>query len=97
MREQHQQHVDGAQQHAHLRVVLAREQIVVDVETESPQIEIGRDVQRGDGGPADQADDRRSAAAAPATAVSGVERRDRNRDDHRQDEQREPGHVRASG
>ena len=51
------QHVGGAQQHAHLRVVLARHQIVVDVEAELAQIEIGGDVERGDRRPADQADD----------------------------------------
>ena len=55
-RDQHHQHVGGAQQHAHLRDVLARQQVVFDVEAELPQIEIGGDPERGDGRPADQSD-----------------------------------------
>ena len=67
-RDDHHQHVGGAQQHAHLRDVLARQQVVVDVEPELPQVKIGGDIERGDRRPADQPDHRRSAAAAPAIA-----------------------------
>src|SRR5665213_2234504 len=42
-RDNHHQHVCGAQQHAHLREVLARQQVVVDVEPELPQVKIGGD------------------------------------------------------
>ena len=39
-------------------VVFACEQIVVAVETKSPQVEVGGNVRRNDGAPADQADHR---------------------------------------
>jgi hypothetical protein len=55
-RKQHQHNVEGARQHLHLRVVFACEQIVVAVETKSPQVERGGNVRRNDGAPADQAD-----------------------------------------
>ncbi len=75
----HQQHIDGARQHAHLGVVLAREQIVVDVEPEAPKVEIGGDVERDDRSPADQSDDRplpinrvRSAAVSGGNGATGM-------------------------
>jgi hypothetical protein len=55
--QEHQHAIDRAQEHTHLRVVLAREQIVVDVEPVAAQVDIGGDVQRRDGGPADETDD----------------------------------------
>src|SRR6185437_16060684 len=55
-RDDHHHHVAGAQQHAHLGDVLARQQVIVDVEPELPQIKIGGDGQRGDRRPADQSD-----------------------------------------
>ena len=55
-REHDQKHIDGARKHAHLCVVLAGQKIVVDVEAEAPQIEIGGDMQRYDRSPADEAD-----------------------------------------
>ena len=77
-------------QHLHLRVVFAREQIVVAVETKSPQIERGGDVQRDDGAPADQADHRDRHQPRQHFREFRFQRRNRNGHDHRQNQKRKP-------
>ena len=53
---QEDRHLEHAQQDADLRDVLARQEVVLDVEPEPQQIEIRRDLERGHRGPAQQAD-----------------------------------------
>jgi hypothetical protein len=53
----HDQRVQGALEDAHLRDVLAGEQVVVGVELEAPQVEIAAGVRRDMGNPAGQHDE----------------------------------------
>ena len=78
--ERHQREADGdqdddgiehAHQHAHLGDVLARQQIVFDVEAETQQVEGGGDIERSQRDPAEQADGRQQQARASTALVSG--------------------------
>jgi hypothetical protein len=79
------QHAGGAQEHAHLRDVLARQQIIVDVNPEAQQVEIGGNLERRHRPPADQPD--HADQHQPLHPCGGVlvDRRRRNGDDDGQD------------
>ena len=86
-----QERVDHAAQHAHLRHVLAGEQVVGDVEVETPQIELGDDVGRRDRDPADHDDRRHQQNMGDADGECRIERRGRQRHEQRDDQERELG------
>ena len=54
--DQHDHDFQHALQDTDLRDMLAREQVVFDIEPETHEVEVGRNVQHGQCGPAEQAD-----------------------------------------
>lgn len=86
-REHDQQHVDRARKHAHLRVVFAREQVVIDVEAEATKIKLGGDMQHYDRRPADEANHGDRHHAGEQSRSFRRQRCDRDGNHHHQNEQ----------
>jgi len=91
--EENNDRVEHAKQHADLCHMLARQQIVVGVEAETPQVERGADLERGTRDPADQADGCQQQALRQQIPGVTVERRRWQRDGERQQQEAEPRRI----
>ena len=95
--DEHDDGVEDARQHPHLGDVFACQKVVVDINAEVPQIEVGGEMQRGHRHPAEQANGAQHQDPRDHALGIGSERRCGQRDGKRNEQQTEarwiPGSI----
>ena len=87
---QHDHDLEDPLKYADLRHVLARQQVVRDVELKTPEIKIGADMQRRQRDPAEQANGHQAEQSGENVCRLACERRRRQRDGERYKQQAKP-------